>query len=124
MHNRDDRYPTRPGFEPGTSRLHVPVDMNEPSGPAVGLLKCPDFNVIFYREKQYIFPKSQLMQILSLTSSYRVKQALHLCIKLPGRVPLAAKGLKNITFMYPVGWRDSQWVENKYNLFSIQNSDL
>ena len=34
MHNHDDKYPTRPGFEPGTSRLQAPVDTNEPSGPA------------------------------------------------------------------------------------------
>ena len=34
MHNYDDKYPARPGFEPGTSRLQAPVDTNEPSGPA------------------------------------------------------------------------------------------
>ena len=34
MHNHDDEYPSRPGFEPGTSRLQAPVDKNEPSGPA------------------------------------------------------------------------------------------
>ena len=34
MHNHDDKYPARPGFEPGTSRLRAPVDTNEPSGPA------------------------------------------------------------------------------------------
>ena len=34
MHNQDDKYPARPGFEPGTSRLQAPVDTNEPSGPA------------------------------------------------------------------------------------------
>ena len=33
MHNHDDKYPARPGFEPVTSRLQVPVDTNEPSGP-------------------------------------------------------------------------------------------
>ena len=26
MHNHDDKYPTRPGFKPGTSRLQAPVD--------------------------------------------------------------------------------------------------
>ena len=31
MHNHDDKYPARPGFEPGTSRLQAPVDTNEPS---------------------------------------------------------------------------------------------
>ena len=34
MHNHDDKYPARPGFEPATSRLQTPVDTNEPSGPA------------------------------------------------------------------------------------------
>ena len=33
MHNHDDKYPTRPGFEPGTSRLQAQVDTNEPAGP-------------------------------------------------------------------------------------------
>ena len=35
MHNHDDKYPSRPGFEPGTPRLQASVDTNEPSGPAV-----------------------------------------------------------------------------------------
>ena len=26
FHNHDDKYPTRPGFEPGTLRLQAPVD--------------------------------------------------------------------------------------------------
>ena len=34
MHNPDDKYPPRPGLEPGTPRLQAPVDTNEPSGPA------------------------------------------------------------------------------------------
>ena len=34
LHNHDDKYPTRPGFEPGTSRSQAPVNTNEPSGPA------------------------------------------------------------------------------------------
>ena len=29
MHNHDDKYPSRPGFEPGTPRLQAPVDTNE-----------------------------------------------------------------------------------------------
>ena len=51
MHNNDDKYPSRPGFEPGTPRLQDPVDTNEPSGPAalsviplaplkIGLMLC------------------------------------------------------------------------------------
>ena len=34
MHDHDDKYPSRPGFEPGTSRSQAEVDTNEPSGPA------------------------------------------------------------------------------------------
>ena len=34
MHNHDDKYPARPGFEPATSRLQTSVDPNEPPGPA------------------------------------------------------------------------------------------
>ena len=34
MHNHDDKYPARPRYEPGTSRLQALVDTNEPSGPA------------------------------------------------------------------------------------------
>ena len=26
MHNHDDKYPSRPGFEPGTPKLQAPVD--------------------------------------------------------------------------------------------------
>ena len=35
MHIHDDKYPRRPGLEPGTLRLQAPVDTNEPSGPAL-----------------------------------------------------------------------------------------
>ena len=34
MHNHDDKYPSRPGFETGTSRLQALLDGNEPSGLA------------------------------------------------------------------------------------------
>ena len=34
MHNHDDKYPARSGFEPVASKLQAPVDTNEPSGPA------------------------------------------------------------------------------------------
>ena len=41
MHNHDDKYPSRPGFVPGTPRLQAPVDTNEPSGrPPTWLLKA------------------------------------------------------------------------------------
>ena len=40
MHNHDDKYPFRPGFEPGTPRLQAPVDTNEPSGPATYFGRC------------------------------------------------------------------------------------
>ena len=38
IHNHDDKYPSRPGFEPGTSRLQVSVDTDELSGPAICLV--------------------------------------------------------------------------------------
>ena len=38
MHNHDDKYPARPGFEPGTSRLQAPVNTNEPPGSAISPL--------------------------------------------------------------------------------------
>ena len=45
MHNHDDKYLARPGFETGTTRLQAPVDTNEPSGPALlsntGLMAPP-----------------------------------------------------------------------------------
>ena len=41
MHNHDDKYPARLGFEPGISRLQAPVDTNEPSGPATGQNRPP-----------------------------------------------------------------------------------
>ena len=34
MHSPDDKYPSRPGFEPRSPRLQAPVDTNEPLGPA------------------------------------------------------------------------------------------
>ena len=43
MHNHDDKYTSRPGFEPGTSRLHAAVDTSEPSWPAVGPKQSPKF---------------------------------------------------------------------------------
>ena len=30
MHDHDDKYPARPGCEPGTSRLQAPVATNDP----------------------------------------------------------------------------------------------
>ena len=32
LHSHDDKYPARPEFENGTSRLQAQVDTNEPSG--------------------------------------------------------------------------------------------
>ena len=34
LHSHDDKYPSRPGLEPGTPSLQAPVDTNKPSGPA------------------------------------------------------------------------------------------
>ena len=45
MHNHDDKYPARPGYEPGTSRWQAPVDTNEPSGLALQLVITGDDNV-------------------------------------------------------------------------------
>ena len=33
MHDHDEKYPARPGFEPGTSRLQAPVDMSHRGRP-------------------------------------------------------------------------------------------
>ena len=33
MHNHNDKYPAKLGFELGTSRFQAPVDTSEPSGP-------------------------------------------------------------------------------------------
>ena len=44
MHSNDDKYPARPGLEPGISRLQAPVDTNEPYGPAGNFRsKTPSF---------------------------------------------------------------------------------
>ena len=40
MHNHDEKYPFRPGFEPGTPRLQAPVNTNEPSRPAGAIDKA------------------------------------------------------------------------------------
>ena len=42
MNNHDDKYPARPGFKSGTSRLQAPVDTNETSGPAWRIVKNMD----------------------------------------------------------------------------------
>ena len=48
MHNHDDKYPPRPGFEPGTPRLQAPVDKNKPSLPKLvksySLLVCGNYH--------------------------------------------------------------------------------
>ena len=35
MHNLDDQYPTRPGFQPSTSEFRATTGSNEPSGQAM-----------------------------------------------------------------------------------------
>ena len=47
MHNHGDKYPARPGFEPGTFRLQDPVDTSEPSGPVV-LSSIYVLNALFF----------------------------------------------------------------------------
>ena len=50
MLNHGDKYPARPGCEPGTSRLQSPVDTDEPLGHGKLFLwmtdSPPDFTVI------------------------------------------------------------------------------
>ena len=50
MHNHDDRYPARRGFEPGTSRLQAPVyvDTNAPSGPDIYSKKAVMHEMVFF----------------------------------------------------------------------------
>ena len=47
MHNHDDKYPSRPGFELGTPRLQAPADTNEPLGPAIIFLEQPILSETF-----------------------------------------------------------------------------
>ena len=42
VHNHDDKYLSRPGFEPVTSRLQAPVDTNEPLGNFHSNSFCPE----------------------------------------------------------------------------------
>ena len=47
MHNHDDKYPSRPGFELGTPRLQAAADTNEPLGPAIIFLVQPILSETF-----------------------------------------------------------------------------
>ena len=49
MHNYDYKYPARPGFEPGTSRLQAPIDTNEPYNERLIIITYRATSVI-YRE--------------------------------------------------------------------------
>ena len=60
MHNHDGKYPSRPGFEPGTPRLQAPVDTNEPSGPAIYLCRI-DY---------YILNKPRLVSVTRFCSPH------------------------------------------------------
>ena len=51
MHNHDDKYPSRPRFEPGTPRLQAPVDTNEPSGPALAIGVKPKLKFLMLFEE-------------------------------------------------------------------------
>ena len=66
MHNHDDKYPSRSGFEPGTPRLPAPIDTNEPSGPASCIYRALHktdlstivnefFSELFYKNNTQIF---------------------------------------------------------------------
>ena len=51
MHNHDNKYPARPGFEPDNPRLQALVDTNEPLGSARILYSNDiEFNKLFYNE--------------------------------------------------------------------------
>ena len=52
----DDKYPARPRFEPGTSSIQAPVDMNEPSGQAKQMLYY-----CWYPSKQETLPQRCLL---------------------------------------------------------------
>ena len=43
MHNHDDKYPSRPEFEPGTSRLEASVNTNTIRISHRGRPTCPSF---------------------------------------------------------------------------------
>ena len=45
MHNHDDQYTARPGFEPGISKLQAQVDKNKPSGPAFTSQETPYYKM-------------------------------------------------------------------------------
>ena len=57
MHNHDNKYPARTGFEPGTCRLQAPVDTNEPSGPAstIRTARGTDKNISSLSVQRYVF---------------------------------------------------------------------
>ena len=62
-HSHDDKYPSRPGFEPGTLMWQAPVDTNEPLGPAtLGLyfvcLRWCHLNSIFLNAASITCPSS------------------------------------------------------------------
>ena len=45
MHNYDDKYPARSGFEPGTPMLQALDDTNELSGPAGESARWADLSI-------------------------------------------------------------------------------
>ena len=52
IHSHDDKYPSRPGFQPGTPRLQATVDTNEPLGPAY-MYRCThnsDWILMYYHD--------------------------------------------------------------------------
>ena len=71
MYNHDDKYPSRPGFEPGTPRLQAPVDTNEPSGLAAYSGVHQELDLAFnYKEKQKKIPMATpILLLLLLTAS-------------------------------------------------------
>ena len=50
MHNPDDKYPTRPGFEPRTSEFQATTGPNEPSEPACFCCTCNVIRIDFIQD--------------------------------------------------------------------------
>ena len=63
MHNHDDKYPVPSGFEPGTSRLYAPVDMNEPSGPTTLPQTLLGNNILLNSLTQNVYIEGSLINI-------------------------------------------------------------
>ena len=68
MHNHDDKYPDRPGFEPGTSRLQTSVDKTKPSGPTTKKSQVDTMvlynSYIIYNYSLFVLPPKNIVSDL------------------------------------------------------------